>query len=166
MEQIVESQFYIRLFEQKDNKQVEELILKVMGEYGCIGEGYSSSDPEVEDMFNAYKDEKHVFYVVADSKNVYGVGGIAPLQGGNSKTCELRKMYFYKELRGMGFGRQMMDLLLEEAKKMDFKKCYLETLSTMEKAKKIYLAYGFKSLKKNIGNTGHGGCDSYYSKDL
>ncbi len=160
------SNLSIRLIEQKDNEQVEKLILDVMGEYECIGVGYSSSDPEVKDMYTAYQGERASFFVITDEEKIYGVGGIAPLSGGDEDTCELRKMYFYQDLRGLGYGRKMMDLLLETAKKSGYKKCYLETSSRMKRAKQLYLKYGFNPLCGQEGNTGHSGCDAFYIKEL
>lgn len=54
----------MRPIRQEDNSQVEELIIKVMTEYQCIGDKYSSSDPEVKAMFEAYNNDKSAFFVI------------------------------------------------------------------------------------------------------
>lgn len=166
MDKTITNSILIRPIERKDNSQVQKIILEVMGEYACIGESFSSSDPEVLDMYEAYQGTRSAFYVISDNYKILGVGGLGPLKGGSSDTCEIRKMYFLNELRGKGFGRQLMDIILEKAKVLGYKKVYLETVERMERANKLYKAYGFKLLDSNQGDTGHCGCDSYYVKDI
>ena len=145
---------------------VEALIKNVMPEFGAFGPGFSINDAEVLDMYSAYSKPKHVYFVITDGSKIYGGSGIAPLAGEENKVCELRKMYFLKELRGLGFGQKLMDLCLTKAKELGFKKCYLETLKNMDSAKKLYERNGFEEIKGPMGNTGHFGCDSFYLKDL
>jgi len=83
-----------------------------------------------------------------------------------SDTCELRKMYFLTEARGKGLGQKMLEMTLAGARTAGFKKCYLETLAHMKAAKRLYEKAGFSPLTCSLGNTGHGGCDSFYLMQL
>jgi putative acetyltransferase len=156
----------IRAIKVLDNPVVETIIKKVMTEYDCVGEGYSINDPEVSDMFGTYNNPGSAFFVVEYDGKVIGCAGIAPLSSGDSDTCELRKMYFLSDARGLGLGQKMLDTCLSEAKKLKYKKCYLETVDRMNRAKKLYLKNGFKPLTSNMGQTGHSSCDSFYCKVL
>ena len=80
--------------------------------------------------------------------------------------CELQKMYFLPEARGLGFGTQLMQLCLENAKMFGFKSCYLETLPQMEDAQKLYVKAGFEYLDKPLGSTGHTSCPIWMLKKL
>ena len=156
----------IRRIQPQDISQVSELIKKVMTEYDCVGEGYSINDPEVEDMYASYNNDRSAFYIIENEDRILGCGGIAPLVNGDEKTCELRKMYFYSELRGLGMGQKLLTICLEEAKNIGYTKCYLETVDRMKKAQKLYTRNGFKALTQAEGNTGHCSCDAYYIKEL
>lgn len=161
------SKYSIRKIALQDNNKVKEIILSVMADYGCIGEGYSSSDPEVESMYESYTNDESAFFVVHDQNGeVYGCGGIGPLEGGESTLCELKKMYFLKELRGLGFGQLMIDTCLRSAVDCGYRQCYLETLEAMEAANYLYHKNGFVKLQQPLGATGHSGCDAYFVKDL
>ncbi len=161
------SKYQIRIIAPSDNERVSEIILSVMADFGCIGEGYSSSDPEVQSMYEAYTNDQSAFFVIADHENViYGCGGIGPLSGGDSETCELKKMYFLSELRGKGLGQLMIDTCVEAAKSRNYSKCYLETLEAMKAANHLYYKNDFKKLTCNMGSTGHSGCDAYFVKQL
>jgi putative acetyltransferase len=71
-------------------------------------------------------------------------------------------MFFLRETRGVGLGRRLLLLLLDEARTWDYKKCYLETLDRMWQANELYQKNGFQLLEKPMGTTGHGSCDRWY----
>ena len=156
----------IRAIQKSDNVAVAKLIREVMTEYDAVGEGFSIEDTEVDGMYEAYADDLYAFFVIIGDNEVLGCGGIAPLSGGNGKTCELRKMYFYPQLRGLGMGRKLLEKCLKTAKEMNYTVCYLETCLSMHKAIALYEKNGFEMQKSQIGATGHTGCDAYFLKDL
>lgn len=156
----------IRKISPSDIVGIKEVIETVMPEFGASGPGFAIHDPEVQDMFTAYQKPRHVFYVIESDGRILGGGGIAPLEGDGEDICELRKMYFLSEARGKGVGQQVMDLCLKSARVFGFKQCYLETLETMTKARKLYERNGFEQIDSSLGATGHFGCDAYYLKKL
>lgn len=159
--------FTIRKIKKQDNTRVKEIIHKVMPEFGACGEGFAIVDPEVDDMYGKYNLEKSIYYVLLNSnQEVVGGAGIGPLAGSDSKTCELKKMYFLNEVRGTGFGKKMLTQCLETAKEFGYTHCYLETLEHMYAAKKLYEKVGFRKLNAPMGNTGHFGCDAWYVLEL
>lgn len=163
----MKSTLSIRSMRQLDNTNVAKIIRTVMPEFDCVGEGYSIEDPEVNDMFGAYKGDQARFYVVTNEQDeAIGCGGIAPLDGGDGTICELKKMYFLPKARGRGMGSKMIDLLVADARKIGFQQCYLETVTRMETANALYHKKGFRRLDKHMGCTGHSGCDSFYVLDL
>lgn len=158
--------FAIRRIAKTDNRAVADIIRKVMPEFGADKPGFAIHDPEVEDMFLAYSGKKSAYYVIEKEGKVVGGAGIAQLAKGEPGTCELRKMYFLPEARGRGLGKKLLANCLKEAKALGFRRCYLETLERMHQAQSLYRSFGFKPLKKPMGQTGHFGCDSWYLLDL
>lgn len=156
----------IREIQKSDNTAVAKLIREVMTEYNAVGEGFSIQDPEVDGMYEAYADSLCAFFVITENEQILGCGGIAPLSGGNGKTCELRKMYFYPQLRGLGMGKKLLEKCLKTAKMLHYTTCYLETCLSMQKAIALYEKNGFEMQNAQIGATGHTGCDAYFLKDL
>jgi putative acetyltransferase len=157
---------HIRPMEKRDKTVVTDIIRLVMTEFGAVGGGYSINDSEVDDMFTAYAPTGSEFYVVELNGMVLGCGGFGPLTGGDTGTCELRKMYFRSELRGLGIGTQLLNLCLVEAAKAGFKRCYLETLDSMEQARRLYGKHGFKYLDTPMGDTGHTSCGTWMAREL
>jgi putative acetyltransferase len=158
----LQANYTIRLIQKQDNAQVGRVIRDVMTEFQAVGEGYSIVDPEVDDMFGNYRNKRSCYYVLILDNKVVGCGGIAPLIGGDTSTCELRKMFFRPTSRGLGLGRRLLLMLLDEARKRGHKKCYLETLSRMWGANELYRKNGFELLDKPLGKTGHCSCDRWY----
>jgi putative acetyltransferase len=162
----------IRRIRAEDDAQMAAVIRTVMPEFGGSQEGrpgFAINDPEVDWMSKAYGGPRAAYYVVEEGGRVLGGGGIAPLEGGDGKTCELRKMYFLPEVRGKGAGKKLLGLCLTTAKELGYTTCYLETLTGMDTAQALYDRFGFKRLcaaRPESGATGHFGCDRYYELDL
>jgi putative acetyltransferase len=97
---------------------------------------------------------------------VVGAGGFAALVGGDEGTCELRKMYFYPELRGLGLGSELLGICLDGAARAGFSRMYLETLASMSQARALYEKQGFAKRSAPLGNTGHSGCNTFYERSL
>jgi putative acetyltransferase len=145
-----------------DDPRMAQLIRTVMPEFGAIGSGFAINDPEVDWMSRAYTAPRCAYFVVERDGAVLGGAGVAPLEGGDPGTCELRKMYFLPEARGLGAGAAMMARCLDAARALGFERCYLETLHGMDAAMKLYERSGFRRIPASMGATGHGGCNTFY----
>lgn len=149
-----------------DRAAIARLIRTVMPEFGAEGPGFAIVDPEVDDMPRAYAAARSAYFVIVRDDAVVGGGGFAPLVGGDEGTCELRKMYFLPELRGLGFGRELLERCIDGAREAGFTRMYLETLTAMSAARRLYERAGFEKLEGPLGATGHFGCNSFYARSL
>ena len=159
-------EFTLRPIAAADDAAMAAVIRKVMPEFGASGPGFAINDPEVDHLSTAYAGPRAAYFVVETGGRVVGGAGIAPLAGADASTCELRKMYFLPEARGRGAGRRLLAHCLQEARRLGYQRCYLETLTGMDAAMRIYAQAGFKALCAPLGATGHFACDRYYAKDL
>ncbi|MFN8334927.1 MAG: GNAT family N-acetyltransferase [Cyclobacteriaceae bacterium] len=156
----------VRAIEAADNSAIRNIIRTVMPEFGASGQGFAIHDAEVEDMYSAYSQKRHAYFVYEEEGKILGGGGIGPLKGGDTDTCELKKMYFLSEGRGKGLGQKVLTACLEAARNQGYKTCYLETFNTMNQAMKLYERNGFKKIGGPCGSTGHFACDVFYSRPL
>lgn len=156
----------IRPIMASDDPRMAHVIRTVMPEFGATGDGFAINDPEVDWMSRAYAAPRCAYFVVERDGVVLGGGGVAPLDGGDAGTCELRKMYFLPEARGIGAGSAMMAHCLDAARALGFSRCYLETLRGMDAAMKLYERSGFQRIAAPMGATGHGGCNTFYLREL
>lgn len=156
----------LRPIEPRDEQAVAAIIRSVMPEFGAGGAGFAIHDAEVDGMCAAYRQPRCAYIVWERDGRVIGGGGIAPLAGGEVGTCELRKMYFLPEARGLGLGAVLLARCLQSARGLGFTTCYLETLTGMEAAQRLYQRAGFRRLERALGATGHFGCNRFYALDL
>ena len=158
---------HIRPIRPADDAAMAAIIRAVMPEFGATGCGFAINDPEVDWMSRAYAAPRSAYFVAEDETGrVLGGGGVAPLEGGDAETCELRKMYFLPAARGRGTGAAMMRRCLDAARGFGFRRCYLETLTGMDAAMRLYERSGFRRIDGPLGATGHGGCNTFYLLDL
>ena len=158
--------YTVRRIRTADDAVMASIIRTVMPAFGAGGSGFAISDPEVDWMSQAYAEPRHAYFVIERGGRVLGGGGIAPLAGGDRDTCELRKMYFLPEARSVGAGTAMMARCLDAARGFGFRQCYLETLTGMDAAMRLYERSGFRRIDAAMGTTGHGGCDRFYLLEL
>lgn len=158
--------YQIRPIEARDNAAVAAIIRHVMPEFGADGPGFAIHDAEVDTMSTAYAKPRSAYFVVENDGTVIGGGGVAPLDGGAADVCELRKMYFLPEARGIGAGSAMIARCLDTARAHGFKRCYLETLTGMDAAQALYTRHGFRRIDAPMGGTGHFSCDRFFILDL
>ncbi|AWH86867.1 GNAT family N-acetyltransferase [Flavobacterium album] len=148
----------IRKIEKEDNPAVAKVIRDVLIEHNVPKVGTAYADASLDCMFETYSSPNSVYLVVEKDGRIMGGAGIAPLDNGPADTCELQKMYFLNEARGLGIGTQMMAKCLQAATDFGFAQCYLETMPYMEAAQKLYLKSGFNYIDAPMGNTGHTSC--------
>ena len=162
----------IREIEQKDNESIARVIRAVFHELDAPKVGTAYADPILDTLYEIYQVPRAVYYVVEKDGKVVGGCGVAPLemlipvQQDNTNVCELQKMYFAPEIRGTGYAEKIIEKCLEFAKTQNFEICYLETLSFMTAAQKLYKRMGFENIDGPMGNTGHNSCEVWMTKKL
>jgi len=156
----------IRKIEPKDNADVARVIRTVLIEHNVPKVGTAYADASLDCMFETYTKANSVYYVVERGADIIGGAGIAPLENGPADTCELQKMYFLNEARGLGMGSKMIAACLASARDFGFSRCYLETMPYMEAAQKLYTNIWFHYLDKPMGDTGHSCCPVWMIKEL
>jgi putative acetyltransferase len=156
----------LRPIEPSDDAAVAAIIRQVMPEFGASGRGFALHDAEVDAMCAAYAGTRSAYLVWELGGRVVGGGGIAPLAGAPPEICELRKMYFLPQARGHGWGEVLLRRLLSEARQREYRTCYLETLTGMDAAQRLYQRMGFTRLAAPMGATGHHGCNRWFALDL
>ncbi|MFD1162475.1 MULTISPECIES: GNAT family N-acetyltransferase [Hwangdonia] len=156
----------IREIRPEDNAQIEAVIRACFHEFKIPLEGTAYADDETPRMYESYQNANDVYYVIDDNGVVLGGGGIKPLKDFEAEVCEIQKMYFSPKIRGKGYGKLMFEKCMEAAKKMGYKRCYLESAPQLKAAIHIYESSGFKHLKGALGNTGHYSCGVWMIKEL
>jgi putative acetyltransferase len=142
------------------------IIQQVGAQYGAVGEGFGPADAEVNCMSQHYFVENRSQYLVAllDGQ-VVGGAGIAPFLH-YCEVCELKKLFLLPSSQGLGIGKALTQACLAFATEQGYQQCYLDTLSNMHAAIRLYEQLGFNHLQQPLAGTLHGGCDVWMLKKL
>jgi putative acetyltransferase len=149
----------------RDNQMLAGVIREVLIEMGVPEKGTTLRDASLERMYETYQRPRSAYWVVTDASAIWGGGGIAPLEGSAGNVCELQKMYFRKELRGLGWGDRLIRMALDRASFLGYDTIYLETMPYMKTAQNLYRRYGFRYLEAPRGCTGHTSCTVWMEKE-
>tara|TARA_B100000953_G_scaffold63322_1_gene50542 strand:- start:3744 stop:4238 length:495 start_codon:yes stop_codon:yes gene_type:complete len=160
------TEWIIREIIESDNKELENVLISVMIEFKVPKKGTALRDPELKKMSDAYNHSNSIYYVIERGGKIFGGAGISPLKNSKENICELQKMYFLSDARGIGLGKKMIKRCIKKARKYKYDKCYIETMYNMKLAQKLYLSEGFNYIDKPMGYTGHSSCPVWMIKHL
>lgn len=150
-----------------DNAAIARVIRQVSAEYGLTADkGYTVADPNLDELYQLYSQPGHAYWVVEKNGTVVGGGGVAPLSCSEADICELQKMYFLPETRGLGLAKKLALMAIDHAREQGFRRCYLETTAFLKEAIGLYEHLGFEHIDAPLGCTGHVDCEVRMLKTL
>jgi putative acetyltransferase len=155
-----------RTIEERDNKEVAELIRSVFREFKIDRPGTVYFDPTTDDLFNLFREPLSEYWIAEYNGTIIGGCGVYPTPGLPDGCAELVKLYLSGLHRGRGIGWQLMEKSINSAKEYGYKQLYIESLPELSRAISLYEKAGFKSIPGPLGNSGHFGCDIWMLKEL
>lgn len=133
--------FQIRAANVGDAHGVIALISEIFAEYG-IHFDLDGPDSDLADIEKYYLHKKGSFYVV-DGNDGLIVATVA-LNHRSDKICEIKRMYLAKELRGRGYGKELLEFAIAQASERGYERIILETAGSLKEAVALYERYGFQ----------------------
>jgi len=155
-----------RKIEEKDSREIAEVIRSVFREFKIDKPGTVYYDPTTDDLFSLFKKPGSVYWIAEENGKIAGGCGVYATPGLPEGCAELVKLYLLPGLRGRGIGRMLMEKTFESAKEFGYRQLYLESMPELNKAIGIYEKAGFRFISSRLGNSGHFCCDVWMIKDL
>jgi putative acetyltransferase len=162
----MQSAVIFRKVRKEDNPALASMIRQVFREHDAPQSGTVYSDPTTDNLFRLFSTRRSVLWVAEIDGIPDGCCGIYPTEGLEPNCAELVKYYLAENGRGKGTGRQLMEMCIDSARDLGYKRLYLESMPHFAKAVGIYEKLGFKHLSGPMGNSGHTGCTIWMILDL
>ena len=125
-------------------KEYEPLLISFLER--CLPESHRYL--EINGRHNYYLNIEQYFkgfWCIFDESRIIGTVAISEL---SSENCELKSLYLLEKYHGMGYGKMMILYAIKFAGDYGYKKIYLDSLSTSQKAIALYRKVGFIDTEK------------------
>lgn len=148
-EEMKENTIEIKIFEEKYQQQVENMVLSIQnGEFNL---GLTAQrQPDLHNLKAFYNDKGNWLWAAINKHDeVVGTIGLEKL---NDEQAVLRKMFIKKEYRGktLGLATKLFRILLNEAKHQQFKEILLDTPLVTHAAHRFYERNGFELISSDL----------------
>ncbi len=78
--------------------------------------------------------------------------GCIALRKISESICEMKRLYVRDDYRGLGIGKKLITMIIDEASKLNYHYIRLDTLPMMNKAQALYESFGFYDIDQYIYN--------------
>lgn len=115
-----------------------------------IGLDFQDFESELETLPGKYGPPPGILIVAFIDNRADGCVALRKIE---ENICEMKRLYVRDDYRGLGIGRNLMAIIIEEALKLDYHSIRLDTLpTTMKKAQALYRSFGFYDIEPYIYN--------------
>lgn len=131
----------VRSATNRDKAKIVSLVKVVLNEFG-FDYAPKTSEADLQDLEEYYSENSGVFLIMENDKQELIATGALKNMG--SQTFKIRKMYVRKVDRKKGYGKEILNNLLQIAQEKGASRVVLETSSTMISAIYLYQSFGFE----------------------
>jgi ribosomal protein S18 acetylase RimI-like enzyme len=78
--------------------------------------------------------------------------GCVALRPMNVEICEMKRLYVVASYRGQRIGRRLAETAIDAACRIGYRRMRLDTLESMQAAKSLYAALGFRDIEAYYSN--------------
>ncbi len=103
-----------------------------------------SYDSELEHLADKYGLPDGRLYIVKIENEVDGCIGLRKI---DDENCEMKRLYVRTKFRGHKIANKLVEIIIDDAKKIGYKSMLLDTLPFLEGAIYLYKKFGFKEIE-------------------
>ncbi|NVM17203.1 MAG: GNAT family N-acetyltransferase [Candidatus Lokiarchaeota archaeon] len=90
---------------------------------------------------SSYFPPEGIYYIIQKNSFTIGMGALRTIKSG---IGEIKRMYIRPEYRGNGYGKEILEILLQKGKEFEFSSIRLDTGKFMVAAQQVYRLAGFQ----------------------
>lgn len=104
---------------------------------------FQDVDRELKEIAIEYNHPTGALILAYDIDKAIACAGIRKF---DAETAELKRMFVCPEYRGQQLGKKLLQMAIEESKKIGYKAIRLDTVSNMHSAIRLYQTFGFREI--------------------
>ena len=131
-----------------DIEKTKELIREYLNWIDC-DLSFQQVDEELSSFPEKYEEPDGSFFVAKYCNVIIGCVGLKKYVAG---ICEMKRLFVIDDYKGIGLGRELIGIVIEEAKKKGYDKMRLDTLPKMKPAQKLYREFDFYEIEQYVVN--------------
>jgi ribosomal protein S18 acetylase RimI-like enzyme len=123
-----------------------DTVRALFGEYAVsldVDLCFQGFDRELRELPWEYAPPAGRLLLALDGDEPAGCVALRPL---GEETCEMKRLYVRPITRGRGLGRRLAEAIIDEARKIGYRKLRLDTLPSMREAIRLYESQGFRDV--------------------
>lgn len=102
---------------------------------------FQKFEEELASLPGKYAPPNGRLYLAFMSETIVGCVALRPLE---ENQCEMKRLYVRPNFRGQNIGKILAEKIILDAKEIGYKQMFLDSLTTMTAALKLYHSLGFK----------------------
>ena len=110
---------------------------------------FQDFDAELADLPGKYAPPQGALMLAWQGDEVVGCVALRPI---DQTRCEMKRLYVKPSCRTRHLGRRLVERICEEARRIGYREICLDTLPTLESAKRLYLSMGFQPIAPYVFN--------------
>ena len=122
---------------------------------------FQGFEEELAQLPGCYAPPSGAVFLAIDARVAFGCVGIRPH---GERDAELKRLYVRPAHRGCGAGRALFEAAMRRARAIGYAGVVLDTLPSMDTARSMYQAYGFREIPPYYANPVPGA--EYYRLDF
>lgn len=131
-----------------DLPAVRGLLREYAGGVG-VSLDFQDFDREVAGLPGAYAPPRGALLVARVGEELAGCVALRPLEG---DACEMKRLFVRTTARGLGVGERLARAILDEARRLGYRRMRLDTLPSMGTAQSLYERLGFRDIAPYTDN--------------
>lgn len=105
---------------------------------------FQDFDEELAGLPGEYAPPRGRLLLAAHDDKVVGCVALRPI---DKRACEMKRLYIQPDARGLGVGRALANVVIEEARKIGYEVMRLDTVPWMTAAITLYESLGFRDIE-------------------
>jgi putative acetyltransferase len=105
---------------------------------------FQGFEEELANLPGKYAPPKGAIFIAVDEDDLIGCVAIRPL---SQQQAELKRLYVKPAWHGHGIGKQLFECAMSRAQSIGYGSIVLDTLESMQSARRLYQSYGFREIE-------------------